>query len=137
MKYTSSLPRQLRPAPRSSTRGCQQVRGPPRRPRVPSATGGASYKCNSTLTRKRPWRLKLPSPKIQSQGFTGRGSRESELGQKYSVVEKIRKGSPLNDSADTSLSELKKLCHSQCLLFPCKIFARQKIISQILPSLAG
>lgn len=126
MKYTSSLPRQLRPAPRSSTRGCQQVRGAQRRPRVPSAIGGASYKCNSTLARKRPCRLKLPSPKIQSKAFTGRGSRESKLGRQYYLGEEIRKGSPLNDSADISLSELKKLCRSQCLLFPCKIFARQK-----------
>lgn len=135
MKYTSSLPRQLRPAPRSSTRGCQQVRRAQRRPRLPSATGGSSYECNSILIRKRPCRLKLPSLKIQSKGFTGRGSRQSELGQKYFIGEEIRKGSPLNDSTGISLSELKKLCHSQCLLFPRKIFARQKGEKNLLNSL--
>lgn len=147
MKYTSSLPRQLRTAPRSSARGHQQVHGAGRLragggerrsglraglragPGSPPVPGGAPARCHSASARKRSCRLKLPSPITQGVGFTGRGPRESKLRRKHFGAEEIQGVSQSSEN-----SAIRNVFYSHVKSFLAK--GKKKILYQILPSLA-
>lgn len=134
MKYTSSLPRQLRTAPRSSARGHQQVRGAGRLragggerraglrtglragPGSPPVPGGGSCKVSFRLGEK----TVVPTETAVAHN-TGRGFYRSWPKGEQTSTETLR-----SRGNTRGLSELRKLCHSQCLLFPCKIFPRQR-----------